>query len=79
MCKASLYVYFITRVRGGVTRSASNRRREGDGLFIKLYLLLLCQMRDINSMSKGNIFAQNGCNSVPRTVWTSRQRLCNKI
>ncbi len=36
----------------------------------------VCQMRNINSMSRGNALAPNRCNSVPYTVRTSRQRLC---
>ena len=69
-----------TRIRG-VTRSVSARRLEGDGYDAKakkLYLLLLCQMRDINSMSRGNALAPNRHNSVPCTVRTSRQRSCNQ-
>ncbi len=39
-----------------------------------LYLLLLCQMRDINSMRRGgDALAPNRCNSLPY-----RQRSCNQ-
>ena len=41
-------------------------------------LLLLCQIRDSISMSRGNALAQNRRNSIPCTVRTSRQRACNQ-
>ncbi len=43
-----------------------------------MYLLLLCQMRNIDSMKRGNALASNRRNSVPCTVRTSRQRSCNQ-
>ncbi len=43
-----------------------------------MYLLLLRQMHDINSMSNLNALAQNRLSSVPCTVRTFRQGLCNK-
>ncbi len=45
---------------------------------IRLYLLLLCQMRDINNMSGGNVLVLKKCNSVPYIVRNSRQRSCNQ-
>ncbi len=73
----------------GVTGSAFSRRLGGDGFnsqpkprhsYIRkiLYLLLLCQVRDINCMSRGNALAQNRNNSIPCTVRTSIQRSCNQ-
>ncbi len=44
----------MTCVRG-ITRSVSARRWEGDGF--DHVLLLLCQIRDINSISRGNALA----------------------
>ncbi len=45
----------------------------------KLYILLPCQMRDINSMSNENALATNRCNSVPCTVMNFRLRSCNQL
>ena len=39
----------------------------------KLYLLLLCQMHDINTICRVNALAKNRCNSLPCTVRISRQ------
>ncbi len=44
-----------------------------------MYLLLICKIRDINSISRGNALAPNRRNSVPCTVRTSRQRLAIKV
>ncbi len=74
-----------------LTRSASTRRRVGDGFNYrpnllqgwkrkkKLYLLLLCLMRNVNNMSKGNALARNRCNLLPCTLRTSSQRLCKDV
>ena len=62
----------------GITRSASTQRRKGDGFDDRPKLLLLCQMRDINKMRKGNALSQNWRNSVPCTIRTSKQRSCNQ-
>ena len=64
-----------------ITGSLSARRWEDDGFDARpkphhsyrrqnLYLRLLCQMGDINSMSRGNSMAPNRCNSVQCTVRT---------
>ncbi len=45
---------------------------------LKLYLLLLCQMRDINSMRRGNALAPNRRNSLPCTVRTSSKGRATK-
>ena len=45
---------------------------------LKLCLLLLCQMRDINSRSRGNALTQNKGNSLLCAIRTSRQRSRNK-
>ncbi len=75
-----------TRVRG-VTCSVSARRWEGDGSMLGLNRVIAkdvkrftycCQMRDINSMSRGNALAPNRRNSAPCTVRTSRQRSFNQ-
>ncbi len=48
-------------------------------IMFKLYLLLLCQMPDINNISMGNAWAQNRRNPLQSTVRTLRQRSCNQI
>ncbi len=63
-----------------VTCSASAQRWRGDGFnsrlkTLKVYLLLLYQMGDINNMSRRNDLATNRRTSVPCTV---RQRSCNQ-
>ena len=45
---------------------------------LKWFLLLLCQVRDINSQIRGNCLTQNRRNSISCTVRTSRQRSCNQ-
>ncbi len=47
-------MYSVTSARG-MTRTVSAQRQEGDGFDERLNLcpLLLCQMRNINSMSMG--------------------------
>ncbi len=75
----------------GITRSASARHHwEGDvfdawqnrviAYDVKVLptATLLCQMRDINCMSRGNALAINRHNLVPCTDRTSRQWLCNQ-
>ncbi len=67
----------------GITRSASTRRREGDGFdallkTLKLHPLLLCQMCDIKSKNRGNALAPNRRTSLPCTVRTLGQSSCNQ-
>ena len=45
----------------------------------QLYMLLLCQMHNINSMSWENALAQKGHNSILCTFRTSRQRSYNGL
>ncbi len=44
----------------------------------KFYLLLLCQMRDSNSTSRGIALPPNRNNWLPSTVRTSRRKSCNQ-
>ena len=45
----------------------------------ELYLLLLCQMRDINSMSRRNILALNRRTLLQYTFMISRKMSCNQM
>ncbi len=43
-----------------------------------LYLLLLCQMCDIDSISERHVLAQKKRNSLPCPIRTFKQRACNQ-